>query len=228
MGKILSYVLERKLVSLAGYYVLFFLCAIGFVQIADEVTEREVLWLDEAVLRTINTYENNFWDVFFVVITQLGGVAAIIVLSAGIITLLTLRRKFKAAIIIGTSVAGAALLNVGLKFLFERTRPDLWEQLVLETSFSFPSGHSMISAALGLAVILICWGTRYRWFVVTFVSLYIFLIGFSRLYLGVHYPTDVLAGWLVSGAWVAIVAITLQSSRIQLMGKKLISRKAAR
>ena len=228
MEKILSHALKHKLVSLAGYYVLFFVCAIGFVQIADEVIEQEALWLDEAVLRTINTYENNFWDVFFVAFTQLGGVAAIITLTTGIITLLTLRRKFKAAIIVGTSVAGAALLNVGLKFLFERTRPDLWEQLVLETSFSFPSGHSMISAALGLAVILIYWGTRYRWSVVTFVSLYIFLIGFSRLYLGVHYPTDVLAGWLVSGAWVAIVAITLQSSRVQLMGKKLISRKAAR
>jgi len=67
----------------------------------------------------------------------------------------------------------------------------------------------MLSAALGLVVIYIFWATRYRWPVAVAASLYVLVIGLSRLYLGVHYPTDIVAGWLVSGAWlVAVVVVT--------------------
>lgn len=216
MRKILSHVLKYRLLKLTAYFVPFFACVIGFSQIADEVVEREALWLDEAILRSINTFTSNFWDIFFVIITELGSVEAIVTILLGLTVLLVLRRKLKAAIVVGASVTGAALLNIGLKLLFERSRPDLWEQLVLETSFSFPSGHSMVSAALGLSVILICQGTRLRRYAVALTLPYIVLVGFSRLYLGVHYPTDVLAGWLVSGAWVSIVAIVLHSNKLKL------------
>lgn len=213
MEKFLSHILQHRLINLAAYFILFFVCVIAFTEIADDVVDRKVLWIDEAILHTINIYANSFWDTFFVVATQLGGVGAILAITSGLIALLVLRRKFKAAVTIGVSVVGAAILNVGLKLLFERSRPNLWEQAVVETSFSFPSGHAMISAALGLAIILIYWETRFRWYTVVLVSFYILLIGFSRLYLGVHYPTDIVAGWLVSGAWVSIVAMTLQSSK---------------
>lgn len=213
MNQILSHVLQRRLLNLVAYFVPFFACTIAFIEIADDVVDREALWLDEAILRTLNSHANSFWDAFFVIATQLGGVGAILAIASGLITLLALRQKSKAAVTIGMSVAGAAILNVGLKLLFERSRPSLWEQLVVETSFSFPSGHAMISAALSLAIILICWETGSRWYIVVLASVYILVIGFSRLYLGVHYPTDVMAGWLVSGAWVSVVAMALQSRK---------------
>ena len=106
-------------------------------------------------------------------------------------------------------VGGAALLNMVLKLIFERPRPDLWEQLIIETSFSFPSGHAMASSALAFSVIAIAWNTRFRWYAVGVGVLFMLVIGFSRLYLGVHYPTDVLAGWFVSGAWVLLVALVV-------------------
>jgi len=211
MQKFFHYVIEHKLVSLGISFLLFLACLIGFGQIADEVHEGETLWIDETILQTINGFSNSFWDAFFVTITQLGGVIGIITLTIGLLLVLTLRHKRRAAFVLALTVGGAALLNLVLKLIFERARPDLWDQLIVETSYSFPSGHAMLSAALALAVIYIFWTTRYRWPVAVSASLYILVIGLSRLYLGVHYPTDIVAGWLVSGAWLLVVVVVTNS-----------------
>lgn len=211
MKEFLHYISHHRFLTLGIYLIVFVAFTIGFVEIAEEITEGETLWIDEAILHAINGFASPFWDTFFVVITQFGGVLGVIAITAGILLLLLNRRKYKEATIIATIVSGAALLNVVLKLIFERPRPDLWEQLIIETSHSFPSGHAMISAALGLGIILICWSTKYRWPSIIVSSVYILLIGFSRLYLGVHYPTDILGGWLMSGAWVAVVGLVFYS-----------------
>jgi len=209
MQKLFQYMSDHKLVSLAVYFLIFLACLIGFGQIADEVHEGETLGIDDAILQTINGFSTSVWDTFFVIVTQLGGVIGIITLTLGLLAVLILRHKRRAAFVLALTVGGAALLNLILKLVFERSRPDLWEQLIVETSYSFPSGHAMLSAALGLVVIYIFWATRYRWPVAVAASLYVIVIGLSRLYLGVHYPTDIVAGWLVSGAWlVAVVVVT--------------------
>ena len=207
---------EHKLVSLAIYFLVFLACLIGFGQVADEVHEGESLLIDEAILQTINSFSNSCWDTFFVIITQLGGVIGIITLTLGLLLVLILRQKRRAAFLLALTVGGAALLNLILKLIFERSRPDLWEQLIVETSYSFPSGHAMLSAALGLVVIYIFWATRYRWPVAITASLYILVIGLSRLYLGVHYPTDIIAGWLVSGAWLVAVVVVINSEYLHV------------
>jgi len=209
MQKLFQYMSDHKLVSLAVYFLIFLACLIGFGQIADEVHEGETLGIDDAILQTINGFSTSVWDTFFVIVTQLGGVIGIITLTLGLLAVLILRHKRRAAFVLALTVGGAALLNLILKLVFERSRPDLWEQLIVETSYSFPSGHAMLSAALGLVVIYIFWATPYRWPVAVAASLYVLVIGLSRLYLGVHYPTDIVAGWLVSGAWlVAVVVVT--------------------
>lgn len=209
MQKLFQYMSDHKLVSLAVYFLIFLACLIGFGQIADEVHEGETLGIDDAILQTINGFSTSVWDTFFVIVTQLGGVIGIITLTLGLLAVLILRHKRRAAFVLALTVGGAALLNLILKLVFERSRPDLWEQLIVETSYSFPSGHAMLSAALGLVVIYIFWATRYRWPVAVAASLYVLVIGLSRLYLGVHYPTDIVAGWLVSGVWlVAVVVVT--------------------
>jgi membrane-associated phospholipid phosphatase len=211
MKKLLLYISEHKYLSLAIYFVLFLGLLIAFVQIADEVFEGDTLWFDTAVLRAVNDQSTSFFDTFFIAITQVGGVVGIIAITAALLVVLIKKRHFAKALILGATVAGAALLNVILKLIFERTRPDLWEQLVVETSYSFPSGHAMASAALAGAVIAICWSTRFRWLAIIFSVSFILLIGFSRLYLGVHYPTDVLAGWIVSTAWLLTVLVVVHS-----------------
>jgi undecaprenyl-diphosphatase len=188
-------------------FVIFLTCSIFFVAIADEVLEGETLRFDEAILTAINGTSNAFWDTFFSAITHLGGAIGVIVIAGIIASALFLRKKYREIVFLGVGVGGAALLNVVLKLIFERPRPDLWEQLIVETSFSFPSGHAMASSALAFAVIIIAWNTKLRWYAIGAGALFVLVVGFSRLYLGVHYPTDVMAGWFVSAVWVLLVAL---------------------
>ncbi|MDN5275638.1 MAG: phosphoesterase, PA-phosphatase-like protein [Candidatus Saccharibacteria bacterium] len=190
---------------------IFLIFAVGFVSLANEVFAGETIAFDQAILRAIHAASNGFWDWFFVTVTQFGGVLGVIIITALIFTLLIIRRNYRRAMILIAGVGGAALINVLLKFIFERPRPNLWHQLVVEHSFSFPSGHAMASSALALSIIAICWNTRYRIPALILSIMYILIIGISRLYLGVHYPTDIMAGWLVSTAWVLIVVTVISS-----------------
>ena len=104
-------------------------------------------------------------------------------------------------------VGGAAAINVLTKLIFHRVRPHLWPSLTPETDYSFPSGHAMISLAVMVSLLLLAWPTRWRWPVLLAGGLFVLMVGLSRLYLGVHYPTDVLAGWAAGGAWCCAVLL---------------------
>lgn len=197
--------------SVIAIFVVFALCVMGFVKVAWEVREQETNAVDDAMLTTIHGMETPFLDNFIPVATNFGGVFVIVALTVILLALFVYKKEYQRAILLGLSMAGAAALNVVLKSVFERARPDLWDKLVHESSYSFPSGHSMLTAALGLALIVALWNSRWRWWAVGFSALYVLFIGFTRLYLGVHYPTDVLAGWLVSGAWVMAVTLLIRS-----------------
>ena len=190
-------------------YGIFVATSVAFVKIADEVHEQETLPLDTMVLRGIHSLSTPFLDTVVPAVTDIGGPLGTVLITCGIAGVFLWKRQRRRALLIFLSVAGAAGLNMVLKAIFERPRPDLWDRLVVEHSYSFPSGHAMASAALGLALIAALWTSRYRWAAVVIGGLYMTIISATRLYLGVHYPSDVLAGWLVSAAWVAIVAASL-------------------
>jgi membrane-associated phospholipid phosphatase len=103
---------------------------------------------------------------------------------------------------LGIAITGSAVLDIAAKNYFARVRPDLWLSLTPETTYSFPSGHAMGSATLGMALIALCWPTRWRWPVTLASLVFVLLVGVSRVYLGVHYPSDILAGWSAAVAWV--------------------------
>lgn len=127
-----------------------------------------------------------------------------------IVVILILIRRAKIGVWYGlTEFFGADILNNGLKILFERPRPDMVEHLITEESFSFPSGHAMGSIILygGLAFLinhLLSLQKNPRRILIVVTSLLALSIGLSRLYLGVHYPTDVLGGFLMGGAWLSL------------------------
>jgi undecaprenyl-diphosphatase len=106
-------------------------------------------------------------------------------------------------------VGGGWLLNRSAKALFGRERPKLWESVAPETSLSFPSGHAMASMALIAALVVLLWPTRWRYPTIGLGGIFVLLVGLSRVYLGVHYPSDVLAGWIASFAWVMGVSVLL-------------------
>ncbi len=194
---------------LLAYSILFWLPAIIFCYIAGEILERQPFYLDTAVLNWIHAHSSYFLDNFFLVLTTIGNAEIIAPIALLISGLLYYKRYRQKAIIVFTAFFGAAAANLILKLLFHRTRPAFWQSAIHETGYSFPSGHAMMSSALVLSIIVLVWNTRWQWFAIGIGMPFVALVGYSRLYLGVHYPTDVIAGWLASAAWLSIVVFTL-------------------
>jgi membrane-associated phospholipid phosphatase len=195
----------------------FLAVVIGFVAIADEVREGSTLAFDETVLRAINGFSSPVLDAVFIFVTNMGGFVFASLATASLAGFFAYKSKRYAALFLTAVVGGAALISFTLKLMFERARPDLWQQLVIEQSFSFPSGHATASAALALGLSVILWDTKWRAPALWLAGIYIIAVGFSRLYLGVHYPTDILAGWLMSLAWIMVVTKLFQ---LQLYRKR--------
>jgi membrane-associated phospholipid phosphatase len=182
-----------------------------FLALAEDVAEQQVLAWDTDILRWAADHRASALDHLMQVITDLGATLTITGVALALTVLLLLRRLHREALFVVLSVGGAALLNILLKQLFQRPRPDVVAPVVTAHGFAFPSGHTMSSMALACVVTFLCWRARwrYRWPISTGAFVAAFLVGTSRVYLGVHYPSDVLAGWLVSLDLVAVVYLLL-------------------
>lgn len=182
-----------------------------FFAVADEVREEEYLHVEIDLLRLLrDPATGEPWGPSKMVevardITALGSAAVLVPVVAFIVGFLLLSRRFAAALFLAVASLGGATLNELLKTLYGRTRPDEALRLVDIDSLSFPSGHAMSSATIYLtvAVLLARLADRPREKVYVFAAalLLSFAVGFSRVYLGVHYPTDVVAGWAAGVAW---------------------------
>lgn len=185
-----------------------------FGSLADEVHDGDTMAFDRSVLVYLrDTVATPQLDAFFSVFTDLGGVLAICVITAVLALFMWSKRMFSRSVVLLLSMGGIAAAVTVLKVIFARERPSDIGSIITETSFSFPSGHSMGSIGLALAVILLLWPTKWRAAALIIGIGYVLLIGFSRLYLGVHYPTDVAAGWLLGAGWVALVYTIFKSNR---------------
>lgn len=180
-----------------------------FVIIALLVVSGWTQSFDPSVLLWINQHANPSFDALFLFLTELGGKIVIATVTFLLTLYFVMKRNFYKAAFVVASVAGVSLLNTLLKTVFDRPRPDLWEWLITETSFSFPSGHSVASAALALTIVVLVWRTKWRWMAMSVGALYVASVGLSRMYLGVHYVSDVIGGWTLAIAWVSLVACVL-------------------
>ncbi len=185
---------------------------LGFGMIAAEVMEGDTGTFDRVVLLALRNpadlsdpigpawVEEMARD-----ITSLGSVAVLVLVSAAVIGFLGLIRKRAAALLVLVSVGGGALLSTLLKLGFARPRPELVPHAVQVYTTSFPSGHAMLSAVtyltLGALLTRVQLRRRVKTYLLTLAVILTLLIGLSRIYLGVHWPTDVLAGWCVGAAW---------------------------
>lgn len=183
-----------------------------FFELADEVQEGSTRQFDETVLLSMRNpadladpigpgwFEETCRD-----FTALGGIAVLVMIVLAVSGYLVLSGKTRAALWLILATGSGIALSTLLKMGFDRPRPDLVPHGSTVYSKSFPSGHSLISAVVYLTI-----GTllarveprrRLKVYVMTVAILLTLLIGVSRVYLGVHWPTDVLAGWTVGSAW---------------------------
>jgi len=195
-----------------------------FAKLVDHVLEGETHAFDHAVLLACRDAGNlsdpigpPWLEIAFRDITSLGGLTWITLVTLATVGYLLIEGKRAGALLMAASVGWGVMLSTLLKPGIDRPRPDLVPHLVAVSTASFPSGHAMLSAVvyLTLGALLSRMEAR-RGVKVYFLTLAVvmtFLVGVSRIYLGVHWPTDVLAGWCAGSAWAILcwrVALALQ------------------
>ncbi|MEO6226795.1 MAG: phosphatase PAP2 family protein [Thermomonas sp.] len=173
----------------------------GFGELAEDLHDGEVFFFDAPLLEFAHGLAAHSWNAFFVQVSGFGYLDGVIPLDVVIVLVLAFRRKLREGLFAGFAIVGSALLNLGAKQLFARQRPSLWESIAPESSFSFPSGHAMGSMTLACVIVLLAWNTRWRWPLLVVMAVFVALVGLSRIYLGVHYPSDILAGWSAALMW---------------------------
>jgi undecaprenyl-diphosphatase len=185
----------------------------GFAELADEIHEGEPIEFDVPLLRLAQDLAGPAADRFFLVVTHLGYEYGVVPVDIALVLVLSLLRRYREATYAALALGGSALLNVGTKLAFARERPALWESIAPEATYSFPSGHAMGSATLAWVLVLLAWRTRWRWPVVAVMAPFVLLVGMSRVYLGVHFPSDILAGWAAASIWAAAVFLVVFRGR---------------
>ena len=180
-----------------------------FWKIGEDVWKKGGFEDDTAILTYLHAQATPTLDALALRLSQLGGPGPLGALVVGILVLLGMRRQWGKARFFAVAFGGTMLLNLAAKALVGRVRPALWQSLAPETTLSFPSGHAMGAAALAVALGYLFWPTRWRWLVLVAGIGWAVGIGWSRNYLGVHYPSDVLAGWVAAVGWVTGVHLLL-------------------
>jgi undecaprenyl-diphosphatase len=192
----------------------------GFVEIADEVLEGNTHRFDSEILLSLREPQApgtpigpRWLQEVARDVTSLGGTAVLTLLAACAVGYLILIRQAAAALLTALALGGGTLFSALLKSGFDRPRPDLVPHAVEVYSASFPSGHAMLATVtyltLGALLARVQTTRRAQVYLLTWAIFLSILIGVSRVYLGVHWPTDVLAGWCVGAAW-AVLCATLE------------------
>lgn len=186
------------------------------VQLSATLIREEFFSFDKAVISTVRSFSSDSMDVVMVFITELGSSFTLGTLLLVGMILLFLKRKDKlASLFFFLVVAGGGLVNSLLKNLFERERPNV-NRLIEIDGFSFPSGHSMGSMLFYGFLVYLLFRSKQRMQrkigLGILLCIIILLIGISRIYLGVHYPSDVLAGFIAGFIWLSICIIVLEAA----------------
>ena len=192
---------------------------LGFAKLAEDVRDHEQLvrydsdaaaWLHHHTTAALTTLSE--------VVTQLGGTHVIVAATVALAAVLVVHGRRLEAGLLGCAVLGGEVLNAILKSEFHRGRPEFADPLTTASGFSFPSGHAMEAVILGGALVFIGWPMcrtlRQRIVLTTAIGAVVLLVGMSRIYLGVHYPSDVAAGYAAGAAWLlgCLLALSLWRS----------------
>jgi undecaprenyl-diphosphatase len=222
---------ERLAASDAVFLVRAFLVVVavwGFVAIAGAVSQGATHEVDEALMRAFRDPANpgvlrgpRWLEGSVRDVTALGGMTVLVLFTLAVAVFLGVRRQRHALVLVVVASLGGLLLSNGLKLVFQRPRPDLVPHLARVDSMSFPSGHAVSSAVvyltLGALLSQLVQPRKQKAYFLGVACVLTFLVGLSRVILGVHYPSDVLAGWSVGLAWALVC--WMAAAHLQRRGK---------
>ena len=189
-------------------WIILSICLILFLALAEDVFNKEIMQVDIIGYNFVKTYlVKKEITPIMKLITFFGGATCLIGLT--LVLFITIKNK-KIGLLIGINLVTITILNQIFKFILQRPRPTE-NRIINENGYSFPSGHSMISMAFyGFLIYLIykyVKNKKIKYISITLISVLIIFIGISRIYLGVHYTSDVLAGFLFSISYLIIYVL---------------------
>lgn len=207
--------------SILAMLLLIVTAVYAFIQVADEIRERETGAFDATILRwfrnpvDLHQTRGPDWLVTAAIdATALGGTTVLIFVVVITLGFLWIAKKRKAFLLFAAAAIGGQLFNSALKHFFSRPRPDIVPHLAEVHSPSFPSGHSMMSAVIfltmGALLSRLVAGKLLRGYIMGVSILLTIIVGITRLFLGVHYPTDVIGGWSAGLAWALICLLVAE------------------
>jgi membrane-associated phospholipid phosphatase len=185
-----------------------------FSQLALAVTTGgPIASLDAAVAAWLHSHATGFATDVLRAVTQLGGATVLLAVTIVAALVLLLKRRIAHAALMGAALVGGEGLNMALKAAFERPRPSFSEPLATAAGYSFPSGHAMVAltvyGALAFVTATSVKSRRARVLIPVAAAVLVLAVGFSRVYLGVHYVSDVLAAYGAGTAWLMLCGLTL-------------------
>lgn len=197
---------QLLILLLAGVY----LPLLIFILLAVEIWQHQggLTW-DVAILMAIHATSQKSLDLFAATFTQLGTRWGVIPATAILSLALLYLKRWRSLTYFLITMIGCGFINITAKALLHRVRPSLWEYPAL-SDFSFPSGHAMASMTFVAALVILTWGSRWCLRMLLFGGIFVVIIAWTRLYLGVHYPSDILAGWMIAIAWAISVNLLVR------------------
>ena len=182
----------------------------GLLSAQTEAIETRILW-------QIQQLSHPLLDKLMLAISALGSAEVAVPVFLITVSLLLWRRAYRVVLLLIIAYGGALIVNRELTLLFERPRPELWPPLITEPTYSFPSWHALQGTVVygAIAYLLAMGFPRFAWWLYGGAILLVGAIGFSRLYLGVHWPLDVLAGWSLGFLWLSICIVLLRLQDIR-------------
>lgn len=180
--------------------------------LSEEILDRESFAFDKNILLYIHQFANPTLDSLMLGVTRVGDPRTVVPLTVLVFCFLWWKHYRLEAKFFLLNAFGGAVLSYVLKLVFTRSRPELWPRLILDPTFSYPSGHALGSMVLYgfLTYLIITLHPRYTkvWRAIGITL--IVVIGFSRLYLGVHWPTDILAGYGIGFLWITVCIMLMR------------------
>jgi membrane-associated phospholipid phosphatase len=197
----------------ASLLATFVACTLVFLMLAEEMADGALVSVDGTVVTWLHAHATDVATAVMAALTRLGGTHVLLSVTLVTAAALLLRRRVAHAALMGAALVGGEALNWALKAAFERPRPSFTDPLATAAGFSFPSGHAMVSltvyGALAFVIAATVGSRRAQLRVLVCAAVLVLTIGFSRVYLGVHYATDVIAAYSAGLAWLMLCALAL-------------------